>query len=68
MQFFSFVMKHINGSVKKFNSGLSNICMVLEELHVNTLGYEHLQELYRGDRNFKEVYEICINPMTKDRS
>jgi hypothetical protein len=35
---------------------------------VKTLGFEHLKEMYCDDRNFKEEYEACANPVLRDRS
>jgi hypothetical protein len=33
---------------------------------VETLGFEHLKEMYREDPNFKESYEACKNPFLGD--
>jgi hypothetical protein len=35
---------------------------------VNTLGFEHLKEMYRDDPDLKEAYEACENPLLRDRS
>jgi hypothetical protein len=35
---------------------------------VETLGFEHLEEMYKGDADFKEGYEACKNPLLGDRS
>jgi hypothetical protein len=35
---------------------------------VNTLGFEHLKEMYNDDPYFKEAYEACANPLLRDRS
>jgi hypothetical protein len=34
---------------------------------VETLGFEHLKEMYREDLDFKEAYEACKNPLLGDR-
>jgi hypothetical protein len=34
---------------------------------VNSLGFEHLKDMYYDDTNFKEAYEACENPVIKDR-
>jgi hypothetical protein len=35
---------------------------------VETLGFEHLKEMYKEDADFKEAYEACKNPLLGDRS
>jgi hypothetical protein len=34
---------------------------------VETLGFEHLKEMYKEDAYFKEAYEACKNPLLGDR-
>jgi hypothetical protein len=34
---------------------------------VNTLGFEHLKDMYCNDTDFKEAYESCVNPVLRDR-
>jgi hypothetical protein len=33
---------------------------------VETLGFEHLKEMYHKDLDFKEAYEACENPLIRD--
>lgn len=35
---------------------------------MNVLGFEHLQDLYQMDIDFKEAYEACQNPLVRDSS
>jgi hypothetical protein len=35
---------------------------------VETLGFEHLKEMYQEDPYFKGDYETCKNPLLGDRS
>ena len=32
------------------------------------LSFEHLQDLYQMDVDFKEAYEACQNPLVRDKS
>jgi hypothetical protein len=68
MQNFTFVIKHISGSSNKFTDALSRRCLILQELQVETLGYEHLKEMYQEDLYFKETYEACDNPFLRNIS
>jgi hypothetical protein len=68
MQNFTFVIKHIVGNDNKFVDALNRRCLILQEFQVNTLGFEHLKEMYSDDPNFKEAYETCENPVLRDRS
>jgi hypothetical protein len=67
MHNFTFVIKHINGSANKVAYALSRRCLILQEFQVETLGFEHLKEMYQEDPDFKEAYEACENPFFRDR-
>jgi hypothetical protein len=47
---------------------LSRRSLILQEFQVETLGFEHLKEMYQEDSDFKEAYEACKNPLLGDRS
>jgi hypothetical protein len=66
MQNFTFVIKHISGSANKVADALSRRCLILQEFQVETLGFEHLKEMYQEDPDFKEAYEACENPLLRD--
>jgi hypothetical protein len=68
MQNFTFFIKHISGSANKVADALSRRCLILQEFQVETLGFEHLKEMYKEDPYFKEAYEACENPLMRDRS
>jgi hypothetical protein len=66
MQNFNFFTKHISGSINKVADALSRICLIMQELQVETLGFEHLKEMYQEYPDFKEAYEACENPIIRD--
>jgi hypothetical protein len=68
MQNFTFVIKHISGSTNKFADALSRRCLILQEFQAETLGFEHLKEMYQEDTDFKEAYEACENPLLRDKN
>ena len=67
MQNFNFFIKHISGNANKVVDALSRRCLILQEFQVNTLGYEHLKDMYHDDPDLKEAYEACANPVLRDR-
>jgi hypothetical protein len=67
MQKFTFVIKHISGSDKKFVDALIRRCLILQEFQVETLGFEHLKEMYQEDPDFKEAYEACENAFLREK-
>jgi hypothetical protein len=68
MQNFTFVIKHISGTANKFANALSRRCLIMQEFQVETLGFEHLKEMYGEDAYFKEDFEACSNPLLRNRS
>jgi hypothetical protein len=68
MQNFTFVIKHIAGTANKVAYALSRRSLIVQEFQVDTLGFEHLKEIYREDSDFKEAYEACKNPLLGDKS
>jgi hypothetical protein len=65
---FTFVIKHISGSANKVADALSRRSLVVHEFQVKTLGFEHLNEMYQEDPDFKEVYEAYGNPLLRDNN
>jgi hypothetical protein len=68
MKNFTFVIKNIYVTTNKVDDALSRKCLILQEFHVKTLGFDRLKEMYRGDSDFKDAYEACENPVLRDRS
>ena len=67
MHNFTFVIKHIAVNANKVVDALSRRCLILQEIQVKTLGFEHLKDMYCDDPDFKEAYKACVNPMLRDR-
>jgi hypothetical protein len=53
MQNFTFVIKHTVGIANKVADALSRRSLIVQEFQVETLGFEHLKEMYREDTDFK---------------
>jgi hypothetical protein len=68
MQNFTFVIKHIAGIANKVVDALRRRSLIVLEFQVETLGFEHLKEMYKEDADFKEAYEECKNPLLGDKS
>ena len=68
MQNFTFVIKHISGNANKVVDVLSRKCLILQEFRVKTLGFDNLNDMYRDDSDFKDVYEACENLVLRDKS
>jgi hypothetical protein len=68
MQNFTFFTKHIVGTANKVADALNRRSLIVHEFQVETLGFEHLKEMYREDADFKEAYEVCKNPLLGDIS
>jgi hypothetical protein len=67
MKNFTFIIKHIYGNANKVVDALRRRCMILQEFQVNTLGFEHLKEMYYDDPDFKEAHEACVNHVLREK-
>jgi hypothetical protein len=68
MQNFTFVINHIYGTSNKVIDALSKKCLILQDFHVKTLGFDSRKDMYKDDSDFKDAYEACENPILRDRS
>ena len=68
MKKITFFINHIAGTNNKVADDLSRRSLIVQEFQVDTLGFQHLKEMYREDADFKEAYEACKNPLLGDRS
>jgi hypothetical protein len=67
MQNFTFIIKHISRTANKVVDALSRKCLILQEFHVKTLGFDFPKDMYRDDSYFKDAYEACKNPILRDK-
>ena len=68
MHNFTFVLKHISGQTNKVVDALRRRCLILKECLIIVLGFDHIKEMYKDDPYFKEIYEACEDPVSRDRS
>ncbi len=40
----------------------------MQECHVNILGFYYLKELYKNGVDFREAFEECKDPISRDTS
>jgi hypothetical protein len=67
MQNFTFVIKNIFGNANKVVDALRRKCLILQEFHVKTLGFDSLKDMYREDPDFRYAYDACENPILRER-
>ena len=67
-QNFTFVIKNTSGKSNKVVDSLSKVNLILQEIKVNTLGFEYLVNMYKEYVDFKDVYTTYENPVPQDRS
>jgi len=61
MQNFTFFIKHTSGKSNKVVDSLSRVNLLLKEFRVNTLGFDELIAMDKGDANFQDIYVACEN-------
>ena len=67
LQCFTFVIKHVSGKSNRVADALSRKILMVQESQVQVLGFDFLKDLYKSDIDFKEAYEISLNPSQRDR-
>ena len=67
MENFTFVIKYIYGTANKVVYALSRKCLILQEFHMKTLGFDILKDMYIDDSDFKDAYEACENHALRNR-
>ena len=59
LQSFTFVLKHINGHSNRVADALSRRSIIIQEKHVQVLGFEYLKNLYETSSDFQNAYRAC---------
>ena len=65
---FTFVIKHTSGQSNKVVDALSRINVALQEVKVSTLGFSNMNDMYKEDLYFEDIYVAHENPVTHNIS
>ena len=68
LQNFTFVIKHTSGKSNKVVDALSRVSLILEEIKINSLGFESLINMYKEDVDLKDIYESCEIQVSHNRN
>ena len=66
LQGFTFVIKHVSGKANKVIDALSRKSLMVQESQIQVLGFDFLKDLYKSDLDFKEAYEVSLNPAQRN--
>ena len=66
LQGFTFVIKHVSGKANKVADALSRKSLMVQESQIQVLGFDFLKDLYKSDLDFKEAYEVSLNPSQRN--
>ena len=57
---FPYVIKYIKGNENVVADALSRICMLLTQLELDVIGFEHIKDLYAHDPTFAIPHAKCL--------
>src|SRR6187399_2098019 len=57
---FPYVIKYIKGKENVVADALSRKCMLVTQLELNVIGFEHIKDLYEHDPFFANAYAKCL--------
>jgi hypothetical protein len=57
---FPYVIKYIKGKENVVADALSRKCMLVTQLELNVIGFEHIKDLYEHDSSFLTPYAKCL--------
>ena len=55
-----YVIKYIKGKENVVADTLSRKCMLVTQLELNVIGFEHIKDLYEHDSSFATPYAKCL--------
>ena len=58
---FPYVIKYIKGKENIVADALSRICMLVTQLELDVIGFEHIKDLYEHDATFATPYAKCLS-------
>ena len=64
---FPYVIKYIKGKENVVVDALSRKCMLLTQLELNVVGFDHLKDLYVRDVTFATPYAKCVTHTSWER-
>ena len=64
---FPYVIKYIKGKENVEADVLSRICMLVTQLELNVIGFEHIKHLYEHDPTFAIPYAKCSTHTSWER-
>jgi hypothetical protein len=57
---FPYIIKYIKGKENVVADALSCKCMIVTQLELNVIGFEHIKDLYEHDDSFATPYAKCL--------
>ena len=64
---FPYVIKYIKVKEKIVADALSHICMLVTQLELDVIGFEHIKDLYEHDATFATPYAKCLSNTSWER-
>ena len=61
------MLKHISRKSNRVADALSRRLLIMQENHIQVLGFENLRDLYEANIDFQEAYRYCKNLVEVDR-
>ena len=59
LQLYTFTIKHKKGEANKVVDALSRRNLTIQEMRLENLGFHSIKDMYEGDADFKEAYQVC---------